>query len=107
MGRRLSHSGAQTSTQELTLGKALKPTKKFATKTFAAGSEAAGNKMFCTSKGGSGTTCAPKCVLNLFGSDSSTSNGETIPVERSRKHSKETSLALNILKSSLSKGMFE
>jgi hypothetical protein len=46
-------------------------------------------------------------VLNLFGSDSSASDGKTIPIERLRKRSKETSLALDIPKSSASNGMFE
>jgi hypothetical protein len=52
-------------------------------------------------------THALKCVFNLFDSDSSASDGETIPVLRPRKHSKETSPALDIPKSSLSKGMFD
>jgi hypothetical protein len=52
-------------------------------------------------------THAPKRVLNLFGSDSPTSNGETIHAKRPRKHSKETSLALDIPKSSALKGLFE
>jgi hypothetical protein len=52
-------------------------------------------------------TDASKCALNLFGSDSSASYGETIPIDRPRKHSNETSLAQNISKSSASKGIFE
>jgi hypothetical protein len=80
-GRRPSHSRAETSTQELALAKALKPSKKFSTKTSTVGSEAADKKMFCTSTGRSGTTRAPKRALNLFGFDSSASNNETIPVE--------------------------
>jgi hypothetical protein len=92
----LSRSRAQTSAQELALAKALKPCKKFAVKTYAAGAKAAGKKMFCTSAGRSGVTRAPKCALNLFGSDSSASDSEPIPVERPRKRSKETSIAQNI-----------
>jgi hypothetical protein len=52
-------------------------------------------------------TRAPKCALNLFGSDSSASDGETTHVERPRKRSKETSLAKDIPKSFASKGIFE
>jgi hypothetical protein len=52
-------------------------------------------------------THALKHVLNLFFSDSSTSTGETIPVERPRKRSKETSLTQDISKSFASKGIFE
>jgi hypothetical protein len=74
------------------LAKALKPCKK----TYAAGAKAVGKKMFYTSAGRSGVTRAPKCALNLFGSDSSASDSEPIPVERPRKRSKETSIAQNI-----------
>jgi hypothetical protein len=106
-GRRSSRSRAQTSTQELALAKALKPYEKFATKTSAAGAKAACKKIFCTSTGRSGVTRAPKHALNLFGSDSSASDGKTTHVERLCKHSKETSLAKDIPKSSALKGIFE
>jgi hypothetical protein len=76
-------------------------------RTSSAGSEVAGKKTFCTSMCGSGVTRAPKRVLNLFGSDSSTSDDETIPARRPHKRSKETSLALDIPKSSTLKGLFE
>jgi hypothetical protein len=71
------------------------------------GAKAANKRMFRTSAGGSGVTHALKHVLNLFFSDSSTSTGETIPVERPRKRSKETSLTQDISKSFASKGIFE
>jgi hypothetical protein len=105
--RRSSHSEAQTSAQELALSKALKPSKKFAVKTFSIVAEATGKKMLCTSSSGSGAAHAAKCVLNLFGSDLLPSDGEAVPVERSRKHSKETSLAQDIPKSSTLRGIFE
>jgi hypothetical protein len=79
-GRRSSHSDARTSTQELALAKALKPSKKFVAKTSIAGAEAAGKKTFYTSAGGSNVTRALKCALNLFGSNSSTFDSETIPI---------------------------
>jgi hypothetical protein len=106
-GRRSSHSRVQTSAQELALSKALKPNKKFAVKTSIVGAEATGKKTLCTSAGRRGATRALKRVLNLFGSDSSASDGETVPVERLHKRSKETSLAQDIPKSSKSKGIFE
>jgi hypothetical protein len=101
-GRRSSHSGAQTSAQKLALAKALKPSKKFAVKACVAGVKATGKKTFCTSAGGSGVTHDPKCVLNLLGS-----NLLAAPLEWLRKHSKETPLAKDIPKSSVSKGIFE
>jgi hypothetical protein len=88
-GRGSSRFGAQTFAQELALAKALKPSKKF------------------TTASGSGMTHSPKHVLNLFGSDSSMSDGEAIPVERPCKHSKETSSTKDISKSSASKGIFK
>jgi hypothetical protein len=63
--------------------------------------------MFCTSIGRSGATHVMKHALNLFGSDSSTSDGETVPIEWPRKRSKEISLAQDIPISSASKGIFE
>jgi hypothetical protein len=62
-------------------------------KTCTVGAKAAGKKTLYTSTGGSDVTRAPKCGLNLFGSDSSASDDETVPVEQPRKCSKETSLA--------------
>jgi hypothetical protein len=50
---------------------------------------------------------ASKCVLNLFGSDSSVSNGESAPLEQPRKCSKEALRAKDIPKSSASKGIFK
>jgi hypothetical protein len=105
-GRRLSHSRVQTSAHELALDKALKPSKKFVVKTSTTGAEATGKKTLCTSAGGSGVTCALKHALNLFGSDSSASDGEAVPIERPCKRSKGTSLAQDIPKSSTSKGIF-
>jgi hypothetical protein len=106
-GRGSSRFGAQTFAQELALAKALKPSKKFTVKTFVAGVEAAGKKTFFTTASGSGMTHSPKHMLNLFGSDSSMSDGEAIPVERPCKHSKETSSTKDISKSSASKGIFK
>jgi hypothetical protein len=106
-GKRSSHFGAQSSALELALVKTLKPSMIFAVKTSAAGAEAANKKMFCTFTGGSGETLAPKCASNLFGSDSSVSDGETVLVEWPCKRYKETTLALDIPKSSTSNGMFE
>jgi hypothetical protein len=91
--RRSSRSEGQTSAQGLALAKALKPNKKFAVKTSVVGVEATGKKTLCTSACKSGMTHALKHALDLFGSDSSASDGETIPIERPRKRSKETSLA--------------
>jgi hypothetical protein len=91
--RRSSRSGGQTSAQGLALAKALKPSKKFAVKTSVVGVEATGKKTLCTSACKSSATHALKRALDLFGSDSSASDGETIPIERPRKRSKETSLA--------------
>jgi hypothetical protein len=105
-GRRSSRSGVQTSTQELALAKDLKPSKKFATKSSTVGEEATSKKTFCTSTGRSGATHAPKCALNLFGSDSSASDGEAVPVEQPRKCSKGNSPTQDIPKSSASKGIF-
>jgi hypothetical protein len=48
----------QTSTQELALAKALKPSKKFVMKTSAVGPKAAGKKTFYTSAGESSVTRA-------------------------------------------------
>jgi hypothetical protein len=76
-------------------------------KTSVAGVEAAGKKTFCTSAGGSGATRDPKHALNLFGSDSSASDGEAASLEQSHKHSKETPLAEDLTKSFVSKGIFE
>jgi hypothetical protein len=106
-GKRLSRSRARTSAQELALAKALKPNKKFGVKTSTTGVEAIGKQTFYISVGGSDATCALKCALNLFGSDSSTSDGETVPIDWSCKRSKETSLAQDIPKSYALKGIFE
>jgi hypothetical protein len=76
-------------------------------KTSTAGAKATGKKTFCTFIGGSGVKRAPKCALNLFGSDLSASDGETAHVKRPHKRSKETSLAKDIPKSFASKGIFE
>jgi hypothetical protein len=86
-GRRLTHSEAQTSTQELALAKPLKRRVKFAAKSSALSptekaSLAAGKKTFSTSAGASGTVHARKHVLNLFGSDLSASDGEAASSER-------------------------
>jgi hypothetical protein len=90
-GRRSSHSGTQTSTQELAMARPLKHSIKFAAKfsrlsptekASVAGVEAAGKNTSSTFAAGSGVTCAPKCALNLIGSSSSVSNDETAPPER-------------------------
>jgi hypothetical protein len=76
-------------------------------KTSVVGVEAAGKKTFCTSVDGRGVTCALKLVLNLFGTDSSSFDGEAASVERPHKNSKETPLAEDIPESSALKGIFE
>jgi hypothetical protein len=115
-GRKSSCLGAQTSARELALAKPLKPSKKFAMKSSrrsptekasTSGVEAASKKMFSTSTGRSSTTRALKHALNLVGSDSSASDGETAPLERPSKRSKETPLAMDITKSSTLKGFFD
>jgi hypothetical protein len=57
--------------------------------------------------GESSATHALKRALNLFGSESSTSNGKTAPLEQPRKRSKETPPTKDVPKSSASKGIFE
>jgi hypothetical protein len=71
------------------------------------GSKAAGRKMVYTSISWSGETRASKHAFNLFGSDLSASDSEIVPIEWPRKCSKETSLALDVPKFSVWKGMFE
>jgi hypothetical protein len=97
----------QPSAQELALAKALKPSKKSIAKTSAVGAEGAGTKKFYTSVGGNSVTRAPKCTLNLFGSDSSAFNGETAPLKQTHKRSKETPLARDMPKCSVLKGIFK
>jgi hypothetical protein len=89
-GRRSSHYGTQTSTQELALAKPLKHSMNFATKSSRlspaekasiTGVEAASKKMSSTSAARSGATRAPKRALNLFDSSSSASDDETAPPE--------------------------
>jgi hypothetical protein len=100
-GRRSSRSMGQTSAQELTLAKPMKPSKKFVVK-----DGAAGKKTLSTSVGGSGMTHDSKHALKLFGSDSPAFDDETAPPERLRKHSKEAPLAKDVPKSSSLKGIF-
>jgi hypothetical protein len=78
-GRRSSHSGTETSAQELALAKPLKCSMKFAVKSSGLSSAekasvtgvgATGKKMCPTSTGGSGATRAPKRALNQFDSGS-------------------------------------
>jgi hypothetical protein len=89
-GRRSSHSGTQTSAQDLALARPMKHSIKFAAKfselsptekASVAGVEAAGKKTSSTFTARSGATCALKCALNLFDIGSSASDDETAPPE--------------------------
>jgi hypothetical protein len=104
-----------TSAQEVALAKSLKHNMKFsakssglstAEKASVTGVEVA-SKMSSTSAAGSGATCAPKHVLDLFDSSSSALNGETAPLEWPQKHSRETSFSKDVLKSLVALGIFE
>jgi hypothetical protein len=80
-----SRSGTQTSTQELALAKPVKASKKFITpssglstaeKTSPIDARVVGKRMSSISAGGSDTALAPAHAPYLFGSGSSSSNGE-------------------------------
>jgi hypothetical protein len=85
-GRKLSRSETQISAWELALAKPLKHNSKFvvkssrlglARKALVVGFGIAGKKASSASVGGSGTVQASTHALNLFGSDSAASSGET------------------------------
>jgi hypothetical protein len=115
-GRRSSHSGTHTSTQELALAKPLKCRMKFAIKSSRlslaekasiAGIEVASKKTSSTSATRGNVTHALKHALNLFDSGLSSSDDETTPPERPQKHSREIPLSEDVAKSLAVKGIFE
>jgi hypothetical protein len=104
-GRKSSHPGAQTSTQELALAKPWKGNTKFAAKSSRL--SLAGQKASSTFTGGSGVTRAPKLVLNLFDSDWLASDVEAALPEQPQKSPRESSVPKDIPKSSSVKGIFK
>jgi hypothetical protein len=104
-----SCSGDQTSTQKLALAKPLKQSRKFGSlssrlsvteKTSSANVKISGGKTSLTSTGGGGAGWAPMCALDLFDSDSSTSDGKVVAHVPHRKHPRKSPLPKPIPKPS-------
>jgi hypothetical protein len=87
-GRKSFRSKARTSTQDLTLAKPLGCSKKFTAKSSGLGVAEKASLVRSSAAGGK-----PKCALNLFGSDSSASDGVSAPSQRPRKCPRESSIS--------------
>jgi hypothetical protein len=101
-GRKLTRRETRTSAQDIAVAKPLGSGKilsakssgfSIAEKASLVGIETAGGK--------------PKCALNLFNSDSSTSNDDTTPSQRPRKCAKDSSVSKQVAKPALTRAMFE
>jgi hypothetical protein len=111
-----SHPGTQTSAEELTLAKSLKPSKKFVAQSSGLSiAEIASpasiriyrKKASSTSASGSDVTLTLACVLDLFDSGSSSSHGEATLLALPRKHPRKSPALKNAPKPSATKGNFE
>jgi hypothetical protein len=98
----LIHFGTQTSAQELALAKPLKCSMKFAARS---------SELSATEK----TSLArvndagkkPKHALDLFGSDSSASDGDAVPFKRPQKRPRESSISKEMPKPPPTGGKFD
>jgi hypothetical protein len=112
----LSHVGNQTSVQELALAKPVKASKKFIAqssglsiveKTSPVDAKVVRKRMSSTSAGGSDVASALARALDLFGSGSSSSNGEAAPQAPPKKCHRKSPVPKIILKLSTTQGNLE
>jgi hypothetical protein len=111
-----SRSGTQTSTQELALAKPVKASKKFITqssglsiaeKTSPTDARVVRKRMSSISAGGSDAAPAPAHAPYLFGSGSSSSNGEAAPQAPPQKCPRKSLVSMIVLKLPAMKGNLE
>jgi hypothetical protein len=101
-GKKSTHTETHTSTQELALTKHLGRGMKFSAKSSGLSVVEKASLVGIGAAGGK-----PKHAVNLFGSNSSTSDGESASPRRPRKRARESSIPKQLLEPTPVEGVFD